>query len=120
MQALEKEAETGAALDQYEVEGPDRAEILTNLGEFQLAVVSKLGSTQTFLLEGHNNYSCQVIKVDRKLKFPFVGCATSCLLSHLHKPGVAGQDTETWLLLFQVYEAWQARAFAFACQNLCQ
>lgn len=40
LQALEKEAEAGAALDQYEVEGPDRAEILTNLGEFQLAVVS--------------------------------------------------------------------------------
>lgn len=39
MQALEKEAEAGAALDQYEVEGPDRAEMLTNLGEFQLAVV---------------------------------------------------------------------------------
>lgn len=36
--ALEKEAEAGAALDQYEVEGPDRAEMLTNLGEFQLAV----------------------------------------------------------------------------------
>lgn len=40
--ALEKEAEAGAALDQYEVEGPDRAEILTNLGEFQLAVVDFL------------------------------------------------------------------------------
>ena len=40
LQALEKEAEAGAALDSYEVEGPDRAEMLTNLGEFQLAVVS--------------------------------------------------------------------------------
>lgn len=35
--ALEKEAESGAALDAYEVEGPDRAELLQNLGELQLA-----------------------------------------------------------------------------------
>lgn len=39
VQALEKEAESGAALDAYEVEGPDRAELLQNLGELQLAVV---------------------------------------------------------------------------------
>lgn len=35
--ALEKEAEAGNALDQYEVEGPDRAELLHDLAEFQLA-----------------------------------------------------------------------------------
>ena len=37
--ALEKEMEAGGALDQYEVEGPDRAELLQDLGEFQLATV---------------------------------------------------------------------------------
>jgi F-type H+-transporting ATPase subunit gamma len=35
--ALEKEAEAGSAIDQYEIEGPDRAELLQDLGEFQLA-----------------------------------------------------------------------------------
>ncbi|KAK9834034.1 hypothetical protein WJX81_004869 [Elliptochloris bilobata] len=35
--ALEKEVEAGGSLDQYEVEGPDRAELLQDLGEFQLA-----------------------------------------------------------------------------------
>lgn len=38
-QAIEKEVEAGGALDQYEVEGPDRAEMLQNLGELQLATV---------------------------------------------------------------------------------
>ena len=37
--ALEKEMEAGGSLDQYEVEGPDRAELLQDLGEFQLATV---------------------------------------------------------------------------------
>ncbi len=37
--ALEKEVEAGGSLDQYEVEGPDRAELLQDLGEFQLATV---------------------------------------------------------------------------------
>ena len=37
--ALEKEVEAGGSLDQYEVEGPDRAELLQDLGEFQLAAV---------------------------------------------------------------------------------
>lgn len=36
---LEKAAEAGGSLDQYEVEGPDRAELLQDLGEFQLATV---------------------------------------------------------------------------------
>ena len=40
--AIEKEAEAGGALDQYELEGPDRAELLQNLGEFQLATVFTL------------------------------------------------------------------------------
>lgn len=35
--ALEKEAEAGGAIDQYEIEGPDRAELLHDLAEFQLA-----------------------------------------------------------------------------------
>lgn len=35
--ALEKAAEAGAAIDQYEIEGPDRAEMLQDLAEFQLA-----------------------------------------------------------------------------------
>ena len=38
--ALEKEVEAGGKLDQYETEGPDRAEMLQDLAEFQLAVVS--------------------------------------------------------------------------------
>lgn len=37
--AIEKEVEAGGSLDQYEVEGPDRAELLQNLGELQLASV---------------------------------------------------------------------------------
>lgn len=39
-QALEKSVEAGGALDQYEIEGPDRAELLQDLAEFQLAAVS--------------------------------------------------------------------------------
>lgn len=35
--ALEKEAEAGSAIDQYEIEGPDRPELLQDLAEFQLA-----------------------------------------------------------------------------------
>eukprot|EP00891_Asterochloris_glomerata_P000769 jgi/Astpho2/769/Aster-00628 len=35
--ALEKSVEAGGALDSYEVEGPDRAELLQDLAEFQLA-----------------------------------------------------------------------------------
>ena len=42
MQALEKSVEAGGALDQYEIEGPDRAELLQDLAEFQLAAVSAL------------------------------------------------------------------------------
>jgi hypothetical protein len=38
--ALEKEVEAGGSLDQYETEGPDRAEMLQDLAEFQLAAVS--------------------------------------------------------------------------------
>jgi hypothetical protein len=40
VQALERTAEAGAAIDQYEIEGPDRAELLMDLAEFQLAAVS--------------------------------------------------------------------------------
>ena len=40
MQAVEKQMETGGELDKYEIEGPDRAELLQDLGEFQLASVS--------------------------------------------------------------------------------
>lgn len=39
LQALERTAEAGAAIDQYEIEGPDRAELLMDLAEFQLATV---------------------------------------------------------------------------------
>lgn len=35
--ALEKEAEAGGAIDAYEIEGPDRPELLHDLAEFQLA-----------------------------------------------------------------------------------
>ena len=42
MQALEKSVEAGGALEQYEIEGPDRAELLQDLAEFQLAAVSIL------------------------------------------------------------------------------
>jgi len=35
--ALEKEAEAGGSIDQYEIEGPDRPEFLQDLAEFQLA-----------------------------------------------------------------------------------
>lgn len=42
MQALEKNVEAGGALDQYEIEGPDRPELLQDLAEFQLAAVSAL------------------------------------------------------------------------------
>ena len=42
LQALEKSVEAGGALDQYEIEGPDRAELLQDLAEFQLAAVSSL------------------------------------------------------------------------------
>lgn len=42
--ALEKEVEAGGKLDQYETEGPDRAEMLQDLAEFQLAVVSTQSS----------------------------------------------------------------------------
>lgn len=37
--ALERSVEAGGALDAYEVEGPDRAELLQDLAEFQLATV---------------------------------------------------------------------------------
>ncbi|PSC70627.1 ATP synthase subunit mitochondrial [Micractinium conductrix] len=37
--ALERTAEAGASIDQYEIEGPDRAELLMDLAEFQLATV---------------------------------------------------------------------------------
>ena len=39
-QALEKTAAEGAPIEQYEIEGPDRAELLMDLAEFQLATVS--------------------------------------------------------------------------------
>lgn len=42
MQALEKSVEAGGALEQYEIEGPDRAELLQDLAEFQLAAVGAL------------------------------------------------------------------------------
>lgn len=50
--SLEKEAEAGGAIDQYEIEGPDRAELLHDLSEFQLAT-----SLYTAMLE--NNCSEQ-------------------------------------------------------------
>lgn len=37
-ETLERQAEAGGSMDLYEVEGPDRAELLQDLGEFQLAV----------------------------------------------------------------------------------
>ena len=40
-QALEKTAAEGAPIEQYEIEGPDRAELLMDLAELQLATVSR-------------------------------------------------------------------------------
>lgn len=37
--ALEREAEAGGAIDRYEIEGPDRPELLQDLAEFQLATM---------------------------------------------------------------------------------
>ena len=42
LQALEKELAAGGALDSYEFEGPDRAEFVQDLAEFQLAAVRRL------------------------------------------------------------------------------
>ncbi len=39
LQALERSAEVGAKIDSYEIEGSDRAEMLQDLAEFNLAVV---------------------------------------------------------------------------------
>lgn len=39
LQSLEKEMALAGGLDTYEFEGPDRAEFLQDLSEFQLAVV---------------------------------------------------------------------------------
>ena len=44
MQAVEKQLEAGGSLDKYEIEGPDRAELLQDLGEFQLASVPPAGA----------------------------------------------------------------------------
>ena len=52
MQALEKSVEAGGALDQYEIEGPDRAELLQDLAEFQLAAVT--------ILSLHHSNACLV------------------------------------------------------------
>lgn len=38
-QALERAAAEGGAMDSYELEGPDRPEMLMDLAEFQLAAV---------------------------------------------------------------------------------
>lgn len=43
-QTLERAAETDSTLDQYEIEGPDRAELFQDLGEFQLATVRGVSS----------------------------------------------------------------------------
>jgi F-type H+-transporting ATPase subunit gamma len=54
--ALEKEAEAGGAIDQYEIEGPDRPELLQDLAEFQLA-------TTVFTAMLENNCSEQSSKM---------------------------------------------------------
>ena len=46
-QALEKEMALGGELDSYEFEGPDRAEFLQDLAEFQLAVVGMISPLLT-------------------------------------------------------------------------
>jgi hypothetical protein len=43
-QYLEKELEAGGLMDQYEVEGPDRTELLMDLSEFQMAAVRPLNA----------------------------------------------------------------------------
>ena len=50
VQAVEKQLETGGELDKYEIEGPDRAELLQDLGEFQLAAVGPLPMPASLLL----------------------------------------------------------------------
>ena len=69
--ALEKEMEAGGNLDQYEVEGPDRAELLQDLGEFQLATVRLSLSTD----------SSSVLPASRRV--PAGVWPTTCLAMHL-------------------------------------
>lgn len=61
VQALEKSVEAGGALDKYEVEGPDRAELLQDLGEFQLATVGPAAPSEcaAFALLASPDPACQ-------------------------------------------------------------
>ena len=49
MQALERNVEAGSKIDTYEIEGSDRAELLQDLAEFNLAVVRSLSDPDGIL-----------------------------------------------------------------------
>lgn len=54
VQALEKSVETGGKLDTYEIEGPDRPELLQDIAEFNLALVSSAESSLQRSLDRQN------------------------------------------------------------------
>ena len=57
-QTLEKEMALGGELDSYEFEGPDRAEFLQDLAEFQLATVrppASCASKRNFIVGNPRN-----------------------------------------------------------------
>ena len=89
VQALEKSVEAGGALDSYEVEGPDRAELLQDLAEFQLATVSPAVQPAVLMVcmalrmhvGGGTAVLLDSIKVSPKQNFskpPYVGCGVTC------------------------------------------
>lgn len=81
--ALEKEVEAGGKLDQYETEGPDRAEMLQDLAEFQLAVVRLLCLTVSALYRD----GCCCSNAGHVIRLPqccnLVSTTLRCLLHHV-------------------------------------
>ena len=69
---MEKEVESGGAMDQYELEGPDRAELLQNLGEFQLALVW-LSFLSRFLISLHGDLKATSKKHNYYYSFKVLG-----------------------------------------------
>lgn len=62
-QTMERAADSDSALDQYEIEGPDRAELFQDLGEFQLATV-RLSRTPTTWTMHHHLYTTGAVQRD--------------------------------------------------------
>ena len=75
--ALEKEVEAGGKLDVYEMEGPDRGELLQDLAEFQLAAVrSHTALEYDFIVLECTCLNC---------KFPGTcACICSCIVLGVH------------------------------------